>query len=54
MAAAHTPPYGWKMFPKGLLHPPKNNSVARQPTVIMLAYSAMKNMANFIELYSVW
>jgi hypothetical protein len=34
--------------------PPKNSSVATQPTVIMLAYSAMKNMANFMELYSVW
>ena len=28
--------------------------VARQATVIMLAYSAMKNIANFIALYSVW
>ena len=38
----------------GPCHPPKNNSVAKQATVIMLAYSAMKNMANFIALYSVW
>ena len=40
--------------PNGLVHPPRNSSVATQPTVIMLAYSAMKNMANFMELYSVW
>ena len=37
----------------GPCHPPKNSSVARHATVIMLAYSAMKNMANFIALYSV-
>src|SRR5579862_5527705 len=28
--------------------------VAMQLTVTMLAYSAMKNEANFMELYSVW
>ena len=41
-------------WPKGLVQPPKKSSVATQPTVIMLAYSAIKNMANFMELYSVW
>src|ERR1035441_4999177 len=35
-------------------HPPRNRIEARHATVTMLAYSAMKNMANFIELYSVW
>ncbi len=39
--------------PKGLVQPPRKSSVATQPTVIMLPYSAMKNMANFMELYSV-
>ena len=28
-------------------------SVAKQQTVTMFAYSAMKNIANFMELYSV-
>ena len=41
-------------LPKGLVHPPKNSRVATQPTLIIFAYSAMKNIANFIELYSVW
>ncbi len=35
-------------------HPPRNSVVAIDVTVIMFAYSAMKNPANFIELYSVW
>ena len=34
-------------------HPPKNSSVATQATVNMLVYSAIKNMANFMALYSV-
>src|SRR6266849_3747024 len=34
--------------------PPRNSSVATQETVTMLAYSAMKNAANFILEYSVW
>src|SRR5260370_10722439 len=38
----------------GPCHPPKNNKVARQPTVNMFTYSAMKNIANFMALYSVW
>src|SRR5580658_4749224 len=35
-------------------HPPRNSSVATQETVTMLAYSAMKNAANFMLEYSVW
>src|SRR5580700_3901508 len=35
-------------------HPPRNSSVATQETVTMLAYSAMKNDANFMLEYSVW
>src|SRR3984957_7252532 len=35
-------------------HPPRNNRVATQETVTMLAYSAMKNDANFMLEYSVW
>jgi hypothetical protein len=31
---------------KGESQPPKNRIVARQDTVIMLEYSAMKNIAN--------
>ena len=38
----------------GPCHPPRKSSEASQATVIMLAYSAMKNMANFMALYSVW
>src|SRR6267142_3292818 len=38
----------------GPSQPPKNSRVATLATVTMLAYSAMKNMANFIALYSVW
>ncbi len=38
---------------KGDSQPPKNKMVARQETVIMLAYSAMKNMANLKLAYSV-
>ncbi len=34
-------------------HPPKNRIVARHDTVIMLAYSAMKNIANLKLAYSV-
>ena len=37
----------------GPSQPPKNISVARQATVTMFAYSAMKNIANFMALYSV-
>src|SRR5882724_12069145 len=40
--------------PIGPFQPPRKSSVATQETVTMLAYSAMKNMANFMELYSVW
>src|SRR5579862_478295 len=34
--------------------PPRNSRVATQETVTMLAYSAMKNEANFMLEYSVW
>src|ERR1044071_6805491 len=37
----------------GPFHPPRNSNEARHATVIMFAYSAMKNMANFMALYSV-
>src|SRR5437899_320850 len=43
-----------EMPSKGLCHPPKKSSVAMHAAVNMLAYSAMKNMANFMALYSVW
>ena len=33
--------------------PPRNSVVASAETVVMLMYSARKNMANFIEEYSV-
>src|SRR5579872_5426522 len=35
--------------PNGLFQPPRNSNVARLATVHMLAYSATKNMANFME-----
>src|SRR5579871_311062 len=34
--------------------PPRNRTVAIAETVTMLAYSAMKNDANFMDAYSVW
>src|SRR5215472_17098722 len=34
--------------------PPKKRIVARQETVIIAVYSAMKNMANLKLAYSVW
>src|SRR5262249_13689791 len=37
----------------GPFHPPRNRIVASDETVTMLAYSARKNMANFMPLYSV-
>src|ERR1700676_3496722 len=39
---------------KGESHPPKKRIVARHDTVIMLEYSAMKNIANLKLEYSVW
>src|SRR5579862_9715201 len=39
---------------QGAIQPPRNSSVAMELTVIMLAYSAMKKLANFMLLYSVW
>jgi hypothetical protein len=41
-------------FIKGTSHPPKNSVTVKAAPVIILAYSAMKNIANFILLYSVW
>src|SRR6266571_2936132 len=39
---------------KGDSHPPKNKIEHRHETVIMLVYSAMKNIANLKLAYSVW
>src|SRR5947209_18260525 len=36
------------------VHPPRNSTVAIAETVTILAYSAIKNEANFIDEYSVW
>ena len=36
------------------MYPPRNSVVANAETITMLTYSARKNSANFIELYSVW
>ena len=38
----------------GAWHPPRNSVAASAETVIMFMYSAMKNIANRIEEYSVW
>src|SRR6516225_599385 len=38
----------------GACQPPKNMTVASDETVIMLMYSARKNIANFSDEYSVW
>src|SRR5881392_1717284 len=38
----------------GAIQPPRNSVVANAETITMLTYSARKNIANFIELYSVW
>src|ERR1041385_710994 len=49
---------GMKLDPYSAGHsgcqPPRNSKVATQETVTMLAYSAMKNDANFMLEYSVW
>src|SRR5713101_6709341 len=39
---------------KGDSYPPKNSIEHRQETVIMLVYSAIKNIANLKLAYSVW
>src|SRR2546426_4518748 len=39
---------------KGISHPPKKSVAMSADAVIRLAYSAMKNIENFMELYSVW
>src|SRR5688572_6079192 len=41
-------------FGNGGSHPPRNSVVTTDETTIMLAYSARKNSANRIPLYSVW
>ncbi len=38
---------------KGMSQPPKKSVAMSALAVTMFAYSAMKNMENFIELYSV-
>src|SRR5262245_55379991 len=38
----------------GRNHPPRNSVVTTDETTIMLAYSARKNSANRMPLYSVW
>src|SRR5664279_4996932 len=41
-------------MPGGACQPPRNIVVASADTVNMLTYSPRKNIANLIELYSVW
>ncbi len=41
-------------FGNGRSQPPRNNVVATDETTIMFAYSARKNSANRMPLYSVW
>src|SRR3954452_2176974 len=41
-------------FGNGRSHPPRNSVVATEETTIMFAYSARKNSANRMPLYSVW
>src|SRR5438270_10013893 len=38
----------------GARQPPRNSVVASAETVVMLMYSARKNIANLIDAYSVW
>src|SRR5215210_4284343 len=38
----------------GMSHPPRKSVAISIDTVSTCAYSAMKNIENFIELYSVW
>jgi hypothetical protein len=38
---------------QGARQPPRNSVVASAETVVMLMYSARKNIANFIDEYSV-
>src|SRR5437588_9419744 len=39
---------------KGAYHPPSQSADASPDTASILAYSPMKNIANFIDEYSVW
>src|SRR5262245_1374438 len=41
-------------FGNGRSHPPRNSVVTTDETTIMLAYSARKNSAKRMPLYSVW
>jgi len=47
MSMPNHPPNG------GGYHPPKKSATTRHETTIMCVYSAMKNIANFMLLYSV-
>jgi hypothetical protein len=40
-------------FKSGTSHPPKKRVTVKAAAVTILAYSAVKNIANFILLYSV-
>ena len=44
----------WSQWVNGMSQPPKKSVVTMAETVTMLAYSAMKNIENFMALYSVW
>ena len=44
---------GWSNPQNGSVQPPKNNVVIIPVVATILEYSARKNSANFIELYSV-
>src|ERR1044071_432870 len=39
---------------QGTSHPPRNSVTTSADIVVMAMYSDMKNMANFIDEYSVW
>ena len=43
---------GWFKPATGNVQPPRNSVVIKAAAAVMLAYSPMKNSANFIELYS--
>ena len=42
----------WSRPPNGSVQPPKNKVTNIAEAAVIAAYSPMKNMANFIELYS--
>ncbi len=43
-----------RLIGHGARQPPRNRVVASAETVVMLTYSARKNIANFSDEYSVW